>query len=89
MASYLQTSNCFAHLTEKVPRNKRPPALIFQSTSVTKPAMNGLPFAADGTEIEKVWPFGRPGGGSPSAGRCAGLGTGRRMMLGSITTSLN
>jgi hypothetical protein len=32
-------------------------ALIIQSTSVTKPAMNGLPFAADGTEIEKVWPF--------------------------------
>jgi hypothetical protein len=27
-------------------------ALIFQSTSVTKPAMNDLPFAADGTEIE-------------------------------------
>jgi hypothetical protein len=33
---------------------------------------------------------GTPGGGSPlvsGAGRCAGLGTGRRMMLGSITRS--
>jgi hypothetical protein len=28
-------------------------ALIFQSTSVTKPEVNDLPFAA-GTEIEKV-----------------------------------
>jgi hypothetical protein len=46
-------SNCFAHLTEKVTLA----ALIFQSTSVTKPAMNGLPFAVDGTEIEKFWPF--------------------------------
>jgi hypothetical protein len=32
-------------------------ALIFQSTSVTKPEVNDLPFAAGGTEIEKVWPF--------------------------------
>jgi len=34
---------------------------------------------------------GSPGGGSPlvsGAGRCVGLGTGRRMMLGSITTSV-
>jgi hypothetical protein len=31
-------------------------ALIFQSTSVTKPEVNDLPFAAGGTEIEKVWP---------------------------------
>ncbi len=30
-------------------------ALIVQSTSVTKPAMNDLPFAADGREIEEVW----------------------------------
>jgi hypothetical protein len=32
-------------------------ALIFQSTSMTKPVVNDLPFAADGTEIEKVWLF--------------------------------
>jgi len=30
--------------------------LIFQSTSVTKPEVNGLPFAG-GAKIEKVWPF--------------------------------
>jgi hypothetical protein len=32
-------------------------ALIFQSTSVAKPEVNDLPFAAGGTEIEKVRPF--------------------------------
>ena len=37
--------------------NKIVRAALVQSTSVTKPAVNDLPFAADGTEIEKVWPF--------------------------------
>jgi hypothetical protein len=31
--------------------------LISQSTSVTKPEVDDLPFAAGGTEIEKVSPF--------------------------------
>jgi hypothetical protein len=31
--------------------------LIFQSTRVTKPEVNDLPFAAGGTEFEKVWLF--------------------------------
>jgi hypothetical protein len=44
-------------------------------------------FGSDSASGSRV---GTPGGGSPlisGAGRCAGLGTGRRMMLGSITTS--
>jgi hypothetical protein len=32
-------------------------ALIFQSTSVTKPQVNDLPFAGAATKIEKVWLF--------------------------------
>ena len=37
--------------------DKRDDGSIFQSTSVTKPQVNDLPFAAGGTKIEKVWPF--------------------------------
>jgi hypothetical protein len=32
-------------------------ASIFQSTSMTKPKVNDLPFAGAATKIEKVWPF--------------------------------
>ena len=43
-----------------------------------------------GGEFANGYRVGTPGGGSPlvsGAGRCAGLGTGRRTMFGSITTS--
>jgi hypothetical protein len=46
-AKHQTASLCFA----------RGASLIFQSTSVTKPQVNDLPFTGAATKIEKVWLF--------------------------------
>lgn len=58
------------------------------SRRVNSPRSSWRLFGGDSASGSRV---GTPGGSSPlvsGAGRCAGLGTGRRMMLGSITTSV-
>ena len=54
---YIRNSKIFEINLRRGMREFSVAVSIFQSTSVTKPEVNDLPFAAGGTEIEKVRSF--------------------------------